>query len=164
MRFESITQSIDPRSSPVSSSSPPPFPPPPSPPPSSPHILSLSSSTCSNGSTTSTGNSIAGTIYVEGRRLAVQGYRIDLERSVYQMSHHSFTLDRLYYVGGKRSLWWRLVDCFRMSYPGWFLPNNFIMKVFESDVNRKNMTPEQRASNEIRAYENSMVPMPRWKI
>lgn len=43
----------------MSSSSPSPSPPPPFPPPSSLHILSLSSSTYSNDSTTSTGNSIA---------------------------------------------------------------------------------------------------------
>lgn len=63
-------------------------------------------------------NSLVDTVYIDGRRLSVKGNRIENERSVYYMSHHAFTLDRLYSLGGKQSWWCTLLDLLRISLPG----------------------------------------------
>lgn len=74
-------------------------------------------------------------------------------RPVYHMSHDSFTLDGLYKLSGDRSLWWKLLDSFRICYPEWFLPRNFVLKVYEVDPSKGQMRPEERIFNEVEAYK-----------
>ncbi|KAI4188845.1 MAG: hypothetical protein LQ346_005216 [Caloplaca aetnensis] len=92
-------------------------------------------------------------IRIGSRLLKVQGFRLASSRPVYRMSHHATTSDWLYVFGGYRSGWWKLLDWARGCYPQWFLPRDFVFKVYGPSPDRKDMGPKARASLEFEAYK-----------
>lgn len=110
----------------------PPPPPPSPPPPASPDEVEPSR-VCI----------LSETVRIGLRLVTVRGSRLDRSRSVYRMSHDAPTFDSLYLLGGYQSWWWKLLDWARGYYPEWFLPRNFILKVYQHSADRKDMGPSR---------------------
>ena len=92
------------------------------------------------------------TIRIGARYFVTHGFRLDYRRPVLYMSHSSLSLDLLYSYGRRQSCWWRCLDCARERYPEWFLPRNFVIKVYELPEDDDDMRPDLRAALEVEAY------------
>ncbi len=91
------------------------------------------------------GESVSVWITVGHRQLFVRGSPFKKHPHVYRMSHDAFTFDDLYRLKNKESRLWKILDWFRESLPGWFLPRDFVMKLPASS--------ESKSSIEAHAYE-----------
>lgn len=88
------------------------------------------------------------------RYLQVRGERFSTERPVYHMFHDSFTLDGLYTLASRFPVISKLVDLFRWYFPSLFLPQEFVLKVYEPSLKKNEISAEVRWSNELTTYTN----------
>lgn len=87
-----------------------------------------------------------------GRRwILAEAHTFDQKRLVYHASHSSATPHNLYTWRGQESLWWKALDWCRDRWPGWFLPNEFVVKVLDNDR-------EDRAYAKLKPIQGRGVP------
>lgn len=102
------------------------------------------------------GESVSAWIIVGHRRLYVQGSPFGEHPHVYRMCHDVFTLDNLYRLGHKDSRLWKILDWYRESLPGWFLPRDFVMKIPASTLYEPSI--EAHAYEKMKMLQGRGIP------
>ena len=82
-------------------------------------------------------------------------------RPVFFLKSSTWSLDWLYGLAEKYSLWWRLLDRLRYRIPHWFIPHEAIFKLYTPEKS-DDAYPYERAQTETDRYHRLQEEQGRW--
>ena len=89
------------------------------------------------------------------RRILARGRHFGHKPLVYHVFHGSTTLHTLY-QWTDHHLWWKFLDSWRNYWPAWFLPSDFVVKLYANDEDR--LLREARAYARLKPIQGRGVP------